>query len=212
MQACASADTVHALIGQGHDDETGRAVVGALTEADRAASEAELWMRRIAQICLGTSAALTWNDAVARAERGAVIVLKPMDEESPELADDGVFSFSQHYAELGTELAGLFSRLIIDHACFLSIEPRGRSNTFGLTCTVDEIGNLGLALDLDPSENSGRLVDLGWERDGDQLVAQWEDPLVVMEPVQLIIATLRDELSVSSPKQLALAVGHTEAP
>ena len=203
--ACNAGDLVAQLL-RGPNDEDRRAFLhAALDDSVDASEAAQRTTRSLAQLALGVTSQLGWNDEIARAERAATLVLHPVEERVVSLAEDGLVLRAHHDPELVTELCGAFCRMIVDHDCELELRT-----TTGEPCRivvrVDEVGNLDASVVVapaDPAAVDALLhldldldldVDIGWERvtgsDG-VLHAAWNDPLSVLEPARLVLATLR---------------------
>ena len=132
-EACNAADRVPNLF-----DANARSVAVALArfESDRATKA----VRRIAQLLLGVSSALGWNDAIARAERAAVSVLFPVDGPVVPLIADGLELTGQTRAALRTELSGALCRMVVDHNVALALGPW--ANPVAIILKVDAVGNI----------------------------------------------------------------------
>lgn len=186
-EACNAGDRVAQLL---DDAEAGAAVSAALDETIAAAMAAERITRSVAQVMLGVTSQLGWNDAIARGERAAVMVLHPVDADTVPLVDDGVTLHARHDPELITELCGALCRMIIDHDCELVLRAT-RDDERRLVLRVDAVENLHASADGLESELE-RLVDLGWDiGKGASVESSWDDPLSVVEPARLVLKTLR---------------------
>jgi hypothetical protein len=205
--SCNAADTVFVLCSQEPEVDTKMAIDRALSTAHTSALDAERWMRRIAALCGGVSAHLGAADEVERADRAAVIALRSGDEPM-QLVDDGIWHVATTFPELSTELAGDVFRMIVEHNSLLWIESTSPTTPFFLGCRFDESGNLTLILDngLEKGLEVAPLLDEGWKDDGGGVMATWDDPFAIREPVQLIIDTLEKHLGVASPDDLDLWV------
>lgn len=205
IEACNAGDLVAQLIRDPDDGNLNHSLDAALTETRRASESAQRVTRSLAQLMLGVTSQLGWNDEIARAERAATMVLHPFEERVVPLTDDGLVLRARHDPELVTELCGAFCRMIIDHDCELEIRTDAAGDPRRIVVRVDPVGNLDTSMVVAPAEVDGLLdldalldldldLDVGWERvpesDGG-LHAAWTDPLSVLEPARLVLATLR---------------------
>ena len=176
-------------------------------------SRTEYWMRRLAELCKGISAHLASTDAIERTDRAAVIAVKqwPAGEE---LLGDGLWPRSRNFPEFITELAGYFSRMIVDHNCRLAMTPATGEKGVILHSTIDQVGNVELRLEGAPLAAVDGLIELGWRQDlvtkdagpVNDLIATWDDPLPVMEPITLIVESLEIHLGITSPGVLVMEI------
>ena len=149
--ACNAGDLVAQLL-RGPNDEDRRAFLhAALDDSVDASETAQRTTRSLAQLALGVTSQLGWNDEIARAERAATMVLHPVEERVVSLAEDGLVLRAHHDPELVTELCGAFCRMIVDHDCELELR-----STTGEPCRivvrVDEVGNLDASVVVAPAE------------------------------------------------------------
>ena len=181
-EACNAADRVPNLF-----DANARSVAVALArfENDRATKA----VRRIAQVLLGVSSALGWNDAIARAERAAVSVLFPVDGPAVPLIADGLELTGQTRAALRTELSGALCRMVVDHNVALALGPW--ANPVAIILKVDAVGNITVSA-VAPRGTEQEMTALGWsERSDDGLfTASYPDPPIINDAVTLVLDTL----------------------
>ncbi len=201
--ACNAGDLVAQLLNDPDDEALNDSLDAALAETLRASEAAQRANRTLAQLMLGVTSQLGWNDEIARAERAATMVLHPAEERVVPLTEDGLMLRARHDPELVTELCGAFCRMIIDHNCELEIRTDAAGERRWIVARVDAVGNLDLSTVVAPAEVD-ELLDLGidldvalavgWNRvpenDGG-LHAAWDDPLSVLEPARLVLATLQ---------------------
>jgi len=205
IEACNAAEVIHRIarmdFSEGADDK----LEPAFEKLAEAVLIAEMWMRRLAELCMGVTGYLSSTDAVERTDRAAVITVKqPFTGE--ELLGDGLWPRSKGFAELTTELVGYVSRMIVDHNCRLEITPTTGEQRFNLHVDIDDVGNLSLKIESVETSRPGSLLEIGWRRDGHDYVASWDDPLPVMEPVVLIVDSLASHLGIQSPDELDMAI------
>lgn len=197
--ACNAGDLVAQLLGDPDDENLSDSLDAALAETLSASEAAQRATRALAQLTLGVTSQLGWNDDIARAERAATMVLHPVEERVVPLTEDGLVLRARHDPELVTELCGAFCRMIIDHNCELEIRTDAAGEPRWIVLRVDAVGNLDASTVVAPAEVDELLdldldLDVGWERvpesDGG-LHAAWDDPLSVLEPARLVLATLQ---------------------
>lgn len=208
--ACNAADRVGALLTDPDVDGTEPAIRIALGAAAAGAETAERATRRLAALLLGVTSQSVWNDAVARAERAAVMVLHPPGDVIVRLVDEGIVLRARYADELVTELCGTLCRMIIDHDCELGLRVPGPAGP-EVRFRVDAVGNLAALARTDPADHE-RLAELGWPGtapSSGELTAAWDDPLSVVEPARLAAATLQTPLGPADPQQLRASLRTT---
>src|SRR4051812_12711538 len=193
-EACNAADRVPSL-----HDASARSVAVELarSEADRASTA----VRGLAQLLLGVSSALGWNDAIARAERAAVVVLHPWSGAVVPLTDDGLTFVGGTRAALRTELSGALCRMVIDHDVALAVGPR--SEPVAILLKVDAVGNI-IVTAVAPRGSEHEMSNLGWceRRDDGRYTAEYADPPLIHEAVTLVLDTLHTIYGVTSSSDL----------
>ena len=212
--ACVAANSTFLLTGAPGEAPPKEAMDAALFATLHKTRESELWMHRIAALCLGVSAHLAGNDAVDRADRAAVFALTD-GEEPATLADEGLWHVATTMEEFCVELAGDFCRLNIEHNSLLVIKPFEAKRDFILRCRFDERGDLTLTIERDVQFEGdlqlAPLLEMGWEEDAGAVTAFWHDPFTIREPIELIRETLVDYFKVASPDQLQVSVERLHA-
>ena len=206
---CDTADLIGALDDPNSDPETIAAISSAAGRAMDAALDSQAAMRQLAQLCLGVTALLEWNSTVARAERAAVVTL--VESAVPLAADSDMLALvSRSPEELYVELAGILSRIVLEHDTALTLTSTS-ATAFELILTTDSTGVLTLTYPAAEasSDSIPDLVEAGWNTDHTALVATWPNDLTVIEPVELIVATLR-LMEITDPTDLRLAVSVVE--
>lgn len=204
---CAVADEVVSL---GDVGGAANATVADLVSRSGAAlSAGGLAARRLAELCLGVTSYLPDDPRVTLAERAAVAALKLDSTIANELVDDGIRVKANDLVGLGVDLAGTLCRMIVDHDCVLTLDLEGVNGPVSIACTVDSVGNLELALIGPPDALTEELGSLGWASEPDGLGANWDDPLAVVEPVELIISTL-SHLGLEDPSAVEFWIGRIE--
>ncbi len=200
---CDTADTVDAITESNADAETIEAISSAHDRVLDATLDCRNSLRRLAQLCLGVTSMLSWSTAVARAERAAVATL--VDSAIRLEADTACLELlSTSAEELAVELAGVVSRIVLDHDTHLRL--RSSSATAPeLSLVTDSTGTLTLTCPVAaiPNDVLPSLLTSGWEADEDRLTASWPSDLTVIEPVELIVETL-DTLGVADIGDLRL--------
>jgi len=202
-EACNGSDALRFLAAGDADDD---AVAAGQKTADaiaRAVEEAERWMRRLAQLCLGISVHLAGSDATAMAERAAVMAIV---SSGVSLVDDGLWVASTSMVEFAPELAGWLCRVCVEHDCRLTFHDPEDPGRFSIEVLVDEVGNLELSCTFADPGLLPRAERRGWEREGDRLVSRWLDPFHPAEVAGLLIDTLLGECGITSPTDLALEI------
>ena len=204
-ESCNAADTVFMLLRQEHEAGVEEKLSAAVEASSAAATEVGRWMRRIAALCIGLSANLTFTDETARSDRAAVVALK-MVGEPMNLVDDGLWHNSTRFDEFSTELGGDLGRMIIDHDCVLIVEGTGAEESFRIELEVDSVGNLTARLSGAEELDTSALIELGWTEADGTYQADWDDPLPISNPVWLVVSTLEEHLHVRSPIELRCSI------
>ena len=172
-----------------------------VAEAEGEAERATALVRALAQLLLGVSSALEWNDAIARAERAAVGVLFPLGEPAVPLVADGIELHGRTRDELRTELCGALCRMVVDHDVALVLGPA--ANPDAVTIAVDAVGNITVSAAAPPGSEA-RMEALGWsgETADGRYCDEYPDPPTIAEAVTRVLDTLRELHDVQSSDEL----------
>jgi hypothetical protein len=151
-----------------------------LRQGEGMAAEAQAAQRQVAQLALGVSAAFGFSLEVERIDRMASIMLTARAPELATLFFDGTTSRAEDADGLFIELAGLFSRLSLEHGAGIVIAAPDTT----MSIVSDAEGNLVASI-----TTSHDATQWGW-RDDQPMI--FFEPVTIAEPTNLVLRTLKD--------------------
>jgi hypothetical protein len=181
--------------------EEGLVVTPELLPAITPVLEAERLVRSLAQLALGVTAQAAGTDNVYRLERAAVEALAPSGEVLVRLSSDGFSSRARNRPELGVELAGLVSRLMLEWSGSLIVRA---PNCPPIALEVDQFGTLRARLTSQTDGNANPLETLGWTHTWS---CEWASPITLREPTELVLTTIFDAFGTESAAGVTVEIG-----
>lgn len=203
--ACNAADATFSIINGTAPEVDFEAAIASTSRANDAVMLTQACLRRLAVLTLGVTSQCDGTDAIYRLERAATMVLHPFGENGIEAVDDGMTFRARYPAELVTELAGLLSRMIVDHDC--SAVLRVGDGAGAVTFSVDHVGYLAAVASGVPiaPEDADVRDELGWNEER-RLVAAWPDPATVIQPARAGIYVLEHLMGLGAPSDLVCTI------